>query len=249
MKKCLKCNQIYLDDTLNYCLVDGERLFISNDSQPTIVLDPNLKSQFNSKTSNQGVNPIFAYTTIGLLALLIGGGLVAWLKSDTLYSAKTEPTATNNFSTNNSSISPNIPQKTDVESPKNSANNQTPSTNKQPPIIVKVPEPARPPVSSSKTQGLKRYNGSVNGQNASFDLVWNEDKTISGSYYISAKPRVVYSISGTNYVEGTSELNVSSGSDYIGQMTLKKNIEGSMLCWQGYFNRSSQQYVQFCRKR
>lgn len=244
MKKCLKCNETYPDDTLNYCLVDGERLFISNDSQPTIVLDSNLKSQFNSKTSNQGVNPIFAYTTIGLLALLIGGGLVAWLKSDTLFSAKTELTATNN-----SSISPNIPQKTDVESPKNSANNQTPSTNKQPPIIVKVPEPARPPDSSSKTQGLKRYNGSISGQNASFDLVWNKDKTISGGYYFTAIPGVVYSISGTNYVDGVSELNVSSGSDYIGQMTLNKTIEGSMLCWQGYFNRSSQQYVRFCRKR
>lgn len=244
MKKCLKCNQTYLDDTLNYCLVDGEKLFEPNDSQPTVVLDSNLKSQFNSKTSNQGVNPIFAYTTVGLLALLIGGGLVAWLKSDTLFSAKTEPTATNS-----SSISPNISQKTDIESPKNFPNNQAPSTNNQTPIIVKVPEPERPPVSRSKTQGLKRYNGSINGQNASFDLVWNKDKTISGSYYITANPGVVYSISGTNYVEGTSELNVSSGSDYIGQMTLNKNIEGSKLCWQGYFNRSSQQYVRFCRKR
>lgn len=47
MKKCLKCGQTYADDTLNFCLSDGELLVKDvpnrapfDDTPPTIMLDP-----------------------------------------------------------------------------------------------------------------------------------------------------------------------------------------------------------------
>src|SRR5215218_10269851 len=50
MKRCLKCGQSYTDETLNYCLNDGEVLIretgyeppptqFADDSPPTLVLD------------------------------------------------------------------------------------------------------------------------------------------------------------------------------------------------------------------
>ena len=46
MKKCLRCGQTYADDSLNYCLSDGELLVKESsrspfdDTPPTILLDP-----------------------------------------------------------------------------------------------------------------------------------------------------------------------------------------------------------------
>ena len=47
MKKCLRCGQTYADDTLNFCLSDGELLVKDvpnrapfDDTPPTIVMDP-----------------------------------------------------------------------------------------------------------------------------------------------------------------------------------------------------------------
>ena len=47
MKRCLKCGQSYADDTLNFCLNDGELLVKDapnrdpyDDTPPTIVMDP-----------------------------------------------------------------------------------------------------------------------------------------------------------------------------------------------------------------
>ena len=47
MKRCLRCGQTYADDTLNFCLSDGELLVKEgsnrdpfDDTPPTIVMDP-----------------------------------------------------------------------------------------------------------------------------------------------------------------------------------------------------------------
>lgn len=37
MKKCLKCNQIYTDDTLNYCLDDGTTLVFEGEVQTVVI--------------------------------------------------------------------------------------------------------------------------------------------------------------------------------------------------------------------
>lgn len=110
MKRCPKCNQIYTDDSLNFCLADGSSLLAQYDSEPTLVLSQpplNIPSTISSpsqrpKPLRQGVSPLFAYVTVGLLALLIGGGFVMWLKSDTKTSSSTNtiPTSANSPSQN-----------------------------------------------------------------------------------------------------------------------------------------------------
>jgi hypothetical protein len=91
MKRCPKCNQAYEEDDLNFCLNDGTPLSTGYNSERTVELDPrriNPPSTISSpsrsqKPLRQGVSPLFAYGLVGLLALLIGGGIVLWVKSDT----------------------------------------------------------------------------------------------------------------------------------------------------------------------
>lgn len=231
MKKCPECGHIYHDETLNFCLKDGERLFVPQSSQATVVLPPDKNTKFSSATT-QKVSPIFAYLSFGLIALLTGGGIVAFVFFN-YFSEKKE-----------------IAQVHQSNSPQSIAN----STSSPPPPVIYVPEESPSvvkipvPPSASKTTGLKYYNGTVGGSSAAFNLVWNKNKTISGNYYFSSSPNNIYSISGTNYVEGTSELRVFQGNTYVGQMTLEKSLEGSNLCWQGNFS-SQNQHVRFCRRR
>ncbi len=115
MKQCSKCNQVYADDSLNFCLSDGAVLLPPYDSEPTLVLSPpllNTPSAIGSPSqsqhhSRQGVSPLFAYAAVGLLALLIGGGIVVWLKSDPKTTASvtnqhTMPTTVNSTQQNSS---------------------------------------------------------------------------------------------------------------------------------------------------
>lgn len=74
MKKCPQCKAVYPDD-LAFCLQDGSALLIAEEEKTVIWQSSSLYGQ----PVKQGVSPIFAYLTIGLLALLIGGGVVAWL--------------------------------------------------------------------------------------------------------------------------------------------------------------------------
>lgn len=87
MKECPTCKRVYADDTLNFCLSDGSVLtIIPEPAEATLVL-PKLTSNEGSTTARNGVSPAFAYLSIGLLALIVGGALVAWYK--------VEPTAAN----------------------------------------------------------------------------------------------------------------------------------------------------------
>ena len=91
MKRCPKCNQAYDEDDLNFCLNDGTPLLTTYDLERTVEWDPrqiNTPSTISSpsrsqKPLRQGVSPLFAYGLISLLALLIGGGIVLWVKSNT----------------------------------------------------------------------------------------------------------------------------------------------------------------------
>jgi len=234
MKKCPRCNEVYYDHNLNFCLNDGETLQFSNDSQPTLIVDTKSFPPANPQIK-QGVNPIFAYLTVGLLCLFIGGGIAALIFFNPFSKPTTEiaNSTTNQKPTENTQIS------------NKTAENQKPEIAFQPtPLIVKVPVP----VTQSKTKGYKNYTGNVGGESATFDLVWNNDKSISGSYYFNSSPNVVYTVSGLNTVEGSSQIRVSQGSNFVGQMNLGKSLEGSILCWQGNFSNGNQ-YVRFCRKR
>lgn len=83
MKRCPQCGQTYSDDTLNFCLSDGGALvFMADSSFEETVVIPSPFFQQTSTPIRRGVKPVFAYLSFGLLALLVGGGLVMWIKSD-----------------------------------------------------------------------------------------------------------------------------------------------------------------------
>jgi hypothetical protein len=93
MKECPTCKRVYADDTLNFCLSDGSVLtIIPEPAEATLVLPKLIRSK-ESTTTRKGVSPVFAYLSIGLLALFVGGALVAWYKVQP--SAANEPTQTN----------------------------------------------------------------------------------------------------------------------------------------------------------
>lgn len=235
MRKCPRCGQISFDNSQNFCLNDGETLIFTGDSQPTVKIDPRSFSTA-STPPKQGVSAGFAYATIALLALLIGGGVVALILINP-FAAKTE---SSNLAQNQQNTAVNS-----ANAVANSAANQpivsAPQT--APPATVKTPAPL------PKPKRATNYAGTIDGIGASFDLIWNErTKRVSGNYYTDADPNEVYTVSGTNFVEGVSELSVSSGGNYIGQMKLNKTFEGNILCWQGYLS-AGNQYVRFCRRR
>src|SRR2546430_2089575 len=87
MKQCPTCNRTYHDDTQSFCLEDGARLVTAYDREATQVMMPPPARPIISPTPAAGVasaprntNPAL-FIAIALLALLVGGGLVALLKS------------------------------------------------------------------------------------------------------------------------------------------------------------------------
>lgn len=78
MKECPSCKQVYADETLNFCLADGSTLTaLPEAAEATVVISkPVTTSEISTRRG--GVNPFFAYLSVGLLALIAGGGVVAW---------------------------------------------------------------------------------------------------------------------------------------------------------------------------
>lgn len=87
MKQCPQCRQTFADDT-HFCLSDGSPLIFEDDSpeEITVVL-PSLPEELTvirpvqniqppPQPIRQGVSPIFAYLTVGLLLILFGGGAI-----------------------------------------------------------------------------------------------------------------------------------------------------------------------------
>jgi len=81
MKQCSQCHQTYTDDDLNFCLSDGTPLvFVSDSSFEETVIRPSPFVQRTLLPSRQGNSPLFAYSLIALLALIVGGGIVFLLR-------------------------------------------------------------------------------------------------------------------------------------------------------------------------
>lgn len=89
MKRCPQCGRSYTDNALVYCLDDGTQLSASDDPQATLALpqsrptDPFPQIATPSQLAQtqivrQGVRPAVVYVLIALLALIIGGGAVAF---------------------------------------------------------------------------------------------------------------------------------------------------------------------------
>lgn len=103
MKQCPTCNRTYADETLTYCLADGSLLSAPYDAEATQRIPasrPTSPSATEVLPSNpasyqptrRDKSPLLIYFVIGLLALLAGGVIVAWIKSDsnTSFPAKSE---------------------------------------------------------------------------------------------------------------------------------------------------------------
>lgn len=82
MKRCPACNQVYADDNLNFCLADGAPLSPVDDLRATASMPAPFEPSHTTQVSRRGVSPVLAYAGIGLLVLLVGGGIVMWVKSD-----------------------------------------------------------------------------------------------------------------------------------------------------------------------
>ena len=109
MKHCPTCYRSYPDETLAYCLEDGSLLSTSYDSeatqriptarttnpQSTNVLPPTLAISPPMRKSSK---PLIVYLVVGLLALVAGGAIVAWMKSDPNTSSNTKSEAASNAS-------------------------------------------------------------------------------------------------------------------------------------------------------
>ena len=90
MKSCPTCNRTYTDESLTYCLDDGSLLSASYEPEMTQRL-PLPRATNHAKTgitfsapptlelSKRSDSPAFKYIVIALLALIAGGGIMAWL--------------------------------------------------------------------------------------------------------------------------------------------------------------------------
>jgi hypothetical protein len=86
MKRCPKCNEIFTGD-LNFCLMDGSPL--RAEAAPTVVLPETVINprqtvpmQQKPEAAPRSASHFFVYATVALVAILLGGGVVFWLKSD-----------------------------------------------------------------------------------------------------------------------------------------------------------------------
>ena len=90
MKRCPQCQQTFLDENL-YCLSDGTPLVpIFDAPEEATVIRPLPFIQQSPQTARQGVSPMFAYLSIALLALVVGGAAIFWVKSNSNVSPNTK---------------------------------------------------------------------------------------------------------------------------------------------------------------
>lgn len=88
MKQCRTCNRTYADDSLNFCLEDGNPLSALYDPEATRIVSPNavpspaIKPPIQIAAVIRPSRNSLLYVIVGLLALIAGGGLVALLKSE-----------------------------------------------------------------------------------------------------------------------------------------------------------------------
>ena len=77
------------------------------------------------------------------------------------------------------------------------------------------------------------YSGFSDGDNISAKLTWNNDKTVSGSYYFQSNSKRVYKLSGTNYYDGVIEISEYFNGKKTGEGTLYKTLKKGRIIWSG----------------
>ncbi len=84
MKKCPSCNRSFSDDTLSFCLEDGVLLSPAYDLDETVAMSEiptatqvNRNTGHNDFDQPRNSNQAVTYLLVALIALLLGGGIVA----------------------------------------------------------------------------------------------------------------------------------------------------------------------------
>jgi hypothetical protein len=84
MKRCSQCGRTYADESLAFCLDDGSLLSAPYDPNATLRMSPpiNPTEVLPSRSVSKPVSKHFVlYAFIALAALIVGGVIVAWMKS------------------------------------------------------------------------------------------------------------------------------------------------------------------------
>lgn len=156
MKQCPQCNRTYADNSLTYCLADGSLLSAPYDPETTQRIQaPRITNPVTEVLPSNTLpppaaagphrNPLPTYIIIALLALLVGGGAVALIKS-----GNTDTRTAQTPSPSPSNIS-NISSATPTVSPpeRNSDVVTTPTPAKSGPASSTTTKPLPPPSSGT----------------------------------------------------------------------------------------------------
>jgi hypothetical protein len=158
MKKCPSCNRTYADETLTFCLADGSLLSAPYDPEATQRIYPSRvtnqtptevlpSGRTDSQATKQSGNPTSAYVIIALIALIVGGGVMALLKSSTKDAPVNESAVPN----------PSVVSNTASPSPTNSSK---PIAETKSPEVAPTKIPNEPKISGND---LSDTYGIVNG--------------------------------------------------------------------------------------
>src|SRR5215204_763567 len=172
MKQCPQCRKVYLDDNLNFCLDDGTTLIQSADeTEAETVQLPRRQTAQGSASSppviRRGVNPLFAYLAIGLISLMIGGALVAWVMSK-------------RYATPDRTSETNVRAKMDNTSANDMANNSNSNVERN---NTNIPTPPTPPATTEPVDVPATKEEVENALNAWLRALTSKDLDTRMSFY------------------------------------------------------------------
>ena len=132
MKRCPQCQQTFLDE-YSYCLSDRTPLVPLADApeEATVVTASPLGA--SPRPKGAGVNPLFAYLSIALLALVAGGAGVYWMTSG----SGDSPSSSNDIA----ATKPPVSEPNPVQSPAPPGSQKTDSLN---PTVLATNQPQKP---------------------------------------------------------------------------------------------------------
>jgi hypothetical protein len=98
MKRCAQCGRTYADESLAFCLADGSLLSAPYDPNATLRMSPPTNPTATEVLPSGSVSkpvgkPVVLYLSIALAALIVGGVIVAWMKSGGIAPSAKSPDA------------------------------------------------------------------------------------------------------------------------------------------------------------
>jgi len=156
MKRCSQCGTTYPDTNadLQFCLLDGTSLVFIPDSPVEEAITrplPDVRQTLQSERQGSS-SSLFVYLTIGLLALMVGGAIVYWIKAvdkpednkTTANSTKAEINSENKELNGQKAGSQNEPAESEKEKQKSQEEREKPDSKKNESSVVKPPNISKP---------------------------------------------------------------------------------------------------------